>query len=152
MAGQTLTQRKAGQDWLLSCTDNPADAHLRWTAEELAPFPTGEHWRVAEAPIALAMSVMERIRDHSGPILADVTDQYVASWLVPADLGDELDDVRQLTVRPPGWVLYCPPVLYGVRGRVWLRPPDGSGQLTDPVLLGAVFGPGGARLPTEACR
>jgi hypothetical protein len=83
-----------------------------------------------------------------GPVLADVdTDQ--AWWLLPADVGDELDDVRQVTVRPPGWVLECPPVLYHLSGRIWLERPDGSGRLTDPVLLGAAFGPGG-RLPAEA--
>jgi hypothetical protein len=148
MAGHTLTQRQAGQDWLLSCTDDPDQALRLWNEEELVAFLTGEHWRVAEAPLALAMTVMQRIRDRSGPVLADVAN-CVASWLLPADLGDELDDIHQLTVRPAGWALSCPPVLYGVRGRVWIRPPDGSGQLTDPVLLGAVFGPGG-RLPAEA--
>ncbi|UJV43798.1 hypothetical protein [Streptomyces sp. AMCC400023] len=151
MAGYTLTQRQAGQDWLLACAPDADAAQLLWDEEELVRFPTGKHWRVAEAPLALAMDVMRRIPDHSGPVLADVA-FYVASWLLPADLGDELDDVKQLTVRPAGWALACPPVLYGVRGRVWLRPPDGSGQLTDPVLLGAAFGPGGARLPTEALR
>ncbi|WP_246890190.1 hypothetical protein [Streptomyces scabiei] len=134
--------RQAGQDWLLSCAPDPAAAHRLWSEEKLAPFPTGGHWLVAEAPIALAMSVMDRIRDRGGPVLADVS-TCVASWLLPADLGDELDDVVQLTVRPAGWALACPPVLYGVRGRVWLRPPDGSGQLTDPALLAAAFGPGG---------
>ncbi|WP_060887069.1 hypothetical protein [Streptomyces caniscabiei] len=152
MAGQTtLSQRQAGQDWLLSCAPDADAARLLWDEEELVRFPTGEHWRVAEAPISLAMGVLQRIRGHCGPVLADVT-TCVASWLLPADLGDELDDVKQLTVRPAGWELACPPVLYGVRGRVWLCPPDGSGRLTDPVLLGAAFGPGGARLPTEALR
>lgn len=142
MAGQTtLPRRQAGQHWLLSCATHPAEVQRRWAADELAPFPTGEHWRVAEAPLALAMDVMRRIQDRSGPVLADVTTS-VASWLLPADLDDELDDVKQLTVRPAGWVLACPPVLYGVRGRVWLRPPDDSGHLTDPALLGAALGPG----------
>lgn len=150
MAGQTLTQRQAGQNWLLACTDDPEETQLLWDEEQLAPFTTGEHWRVAEAPLALGMDVLRRMPGQ-GVVLADVA-FYVASWLLPADLGDELDDVKQLTVRPAGWALACPPVLYGVRGRVWLRPPDGSGQLTDPVLLGAAFGPGGARLPTEALR
>lgn len=142
MAGQTtLTTRQAGQDWLLSCTDDPDKTLRLWDEEELAPFTTGEHWRVAEAPLARAMEVMQRICGHGGPVLADVAN-CTASWLLPTDLGDDLDDVKQLTVRPAGWSLNCPPVLYGVRGRVWLWKPDGSGRLTTPALLGAAFGPG----------
>jgi hypothetical protein len=82
--------------------------------------------------------------------LADVTTGNTW-WLLPPTLGEELDDVRTITVHPRGWVLRCPPVLYPVRGRVWLERPDGSGRLTDPVLLGAALSPGGGpRLPEEA--
>jgi len=87
--------------------------------------------------------------DRLGPVLADIhTDR--AWWLLPFDLAGELDDVRQITVRPHGWTLRCPPVLYALDDRVWLEAPDGSGRLTDPILLGAALGPGGPRLPAEA--
>ncbi|MGX1222018.1 hypothetical protein [Streptomyces ambofaciens] len=142
--------RDAGQDWLLSCTDQPTRAHRAWSADRLAPFGTGAHWRAVEAPLLTTLHAMRRIgAARLGPVLADVEIER-AWWLVNPQLDDELDDVRQLTVRPAGWVLACPPVLRQMAGRTWLERPDGTGKLTDPVLLGAAFGPGGPRLPTEA--
>jgi hypothetical protein len=141
---------QAGQDWLLSCALHSADVQGTWDAEELAEFPTGVHWRVVEAPLLRSLEAIARIgADRIGPVLADIH-RDAAWWLLPPDLTDELDDIRRLTVRPAGWVLKCPPVLYSVNGRWWMERPDGSGQLTDPVLLGAAFSPGGARLSTEA--
>lgn len=149
MATRPLSE--AGQKWLLSCAPHPADVQRRWAAEELAPFCTGTHWRVAEVPLLPTMDALKRIgSDRLGPVLADVAVQR-AWWLLPTSLSDDLDDVRQLTVRPIGWVLNCPPVLYSLDERLWLERPDGSGRLTDPVLLGAALGPGGGpRLPAEA--
>lgn len=139
-----------GEDWLLSCTDAPTGVRTAWGAEELAPIVSGPHWRVAEAPLLPTVHVMKRIGSaRLGPVLADVHVDR-AWWLLPPNLSDELDDVRQLVVRPARWVLKCPPVLYGLDGRMWLERPDGSGRLTDPVLLGAAFGPGGYRLSAEA--
>lgn len=134
-----------GEDWLLSCTTTPTGVRTAWSTEELAPIPSGRHWRVAEAPLMPTVHVMKRIGSaRLGPVLADV-DVDRAWWLLPPDLDVELDDVRQLTVRPAGWILKCPPVFYALDGRMWLERPDGSGRLTDPVLLGAAFGPGGFR-------
>lgn len=83
-----------------------------------------------------------------GPVLVDV-EANRAWWLVAPSLSDELDDMRQLLVRPAGWALKCPPVLYSVGGRGWLERPDGSGRLTDPTLLAAAFGPGGYHSEVE---
>ncbi|MFI9339950.1 hypothetical protein ACIG0D_01540 [Streptomyces sp. NPDC052773] len=147
----TRSLRDAGQAWLLSCTNQPAHVQRAWDTEQLAPFTTGRHWRAAEAPLLPSIHAMRRIgSDRLGPVLADVEIDR-AWWLLPPGLGDELDDVRQLTVRPDGWVLKCPP-LYGLGGRTWLKRPDGSGRLTDPVLLGAAFGPGGYNRPSEETR
>lgn len=142
--------RQAGQDWLLSCTASPTAVKRAWASEELAPFTTGEHWRAVEAPLMPSVEAMKRIGDRLGPVLADVETGLVW-WLLPTTVGDELADVRQLTVRPSGWALKCPPVVYALHCRLWLEPPDGSGRLTNPVLLGAALGPGGGpRLPAEA--
>ncbi|MEU8952083.1 hypothetical protein [Streptomyces sp. NPDC048489] len=106
---------------------------------------------VAETTLTHAMDALKRIsEDRRGPVLSDVT-QGIAWWLLPPTLSNDLDDVRAVTVRPRGWFLRCPPVLYPVRGRVWIERPDGAGRLTDPVLLGAALGPGGGpRIPAEA--
>lgn len=143
--------RQAGQDWLLSCADSPAEIRALWDAEELGAFPSGGHWLIAETSLTQTMDALKRIApDRRGPVLSDVN-QGIAWWLLTPTLGDELDDIRTITVRPRGWLLRCPPVLYPVRGRVWIERPDGSGRLTDPVLLGAALGPGGGpRLPAEA--
>ncbi|MGQ4347520.1 hypothetical protein [Streptomyces sp. SAS_275] len=134
--------RQAGQDWLLSCADTPAEISALWDADELGDFPSGGHWTVGETSLARTMEAVKSIpAQRRGPVLADCH-QGIAWWLLPPALADDLDDVHALTVHPRGWILRCPPVLYPVRGRVWIERPDGSGQLTDPVLLGAALSPG----------
>lgn len=140
-----------GQDWLLTCAPHPAEVRRTWDAEELAEFPAGPHWRVAETPLLRSMEAIGWIGGRIGPLLADIH-RGTLWWLLPPDLSDELDGIRQLTVRPPGWVLRCPPVLHSVDGRWWLERPDGSGHFTDPVLLGAAFSPGRARPSMEASK
>lgn len=152
MAKPTPSNRQAGEDWLLACADRPTDVRLAWAADELGRFRTGEHWRAAEVPLLRSLDAMQRIGSkRCGPVLAD-TALEAAWWLLPPVLGDDLDDIRGITIRPAGWVLACPPVVYPVHGRVWVEAPDGSGRLTDPVLLGAALGPGGHRLPAEVTR
>ncbi|MGY1498522.1 hypothetical protein ACW4TU_18315 [Streptomyces sp. QTS52] len=152
---QTVTcgcRRNAGQDWLLACAPNPADVQRAWDAGQLAGFPAGLRWRVAESRLLHSVEAVGWIGGNRiGPVLADVH-RDTAWWLLPADLADGLDGIPRLTVRPPGWILECPPVLRSVDGRWWLERPDGSGQLTDPLLLGAAFRAGRARFPTEVTR
>jgi hypothetical protein len=141
--------RQAGQDWLLSCTRNRADVCHAWDAERLARIPSGERWRVVEGPLLRSIRAMNHVSGRClGPVLADTATER-AWWLLPSDLGEELGDVRELTVHPPGWRLACPPVLYAIDERVWLERPDGSGRLTDPAALSAAFDQGG-RLLAEA--
>lgn len=137
-----LYLRQAGQDWLLSCADTPAEICALWNTDELGNFPSGGLWIVGETSLARTMEAVKSIpAQRRGPVLADCH-QGVAWWLLPPALADQLDDVHALTVHPRGWILRCPPVLYPVRSRVWIERPDGSGRLTDPVLLGAALSPG----------
>lgn len=143
---------QAGQDWLLSWAPDPDAARRAWELEQFAAIPTGPHWLIAEAPLTRSVEAIRRIKsDRLGPVLADVH-REVAWWLVPTDRAQELDDVRQIMVHPPGWTIHCPPVLYSLEGRYWLERPDGTGQLTDAAALGAAFSPGGFRLPSEGAR
>ncbi|MFI5685924.1 hypothetical protein [Streptomyces sp. NPDC051636] len=142
--------QKAGQDWLLSCVTHAADAQRAWDAREFAELPSGTHWRVAEAPLSSSLQAMQQIpTDSLGPVLAD-TRLSTAWWLLPPTVTDDLDDLRQITIHPVGWALESPPVLFSVRHRWWVEIPDGSGRLTDPTLLGAVFSPGAYRPEREA--
>lgn len=143
---------QAGQDWLLTCAARPADVQRTWDAGELAEFPTGPHWCIVEMPTLRSVEAIARIGgDRIGPVLADIH-RSVVWWFLPPDLTDELDDTRRLTVRPAGWALKCPPVLCSVNGRWWIERPDGSGRLTDPLLLGTALGLDVVQLPTEANR
>lgn len=85
-----------------------------------------------------------------GPVLV-CTETRRAWWLTGLGAEDHLDDLPALTVRPARWPLLCPQVGRSAYGRGWLEAPDGSGTLTDPVALGAAFGPG-STLSAEAFR
>ncbi|MFI5978069.1 hypothetical protein [Streptomyces sp. NPDC051452] len=138
-----LASVAAAQDWLLSCIPDPTAAQHAWDAQQLAAISTGTHWRVAEASLALSLAAMRRLGSHPhGPVLADVH-RSLSWWLLPPGLCDELDDVAGLTVHPVGWELMCPPFVHSTSGRWWLALPADGGRLTDPMLLGAAFGPGG---------
>lgn len=144
--------QQAGQEWLLSCAPDPQPVLRAWDLEQFAEIPTGSHWLIAEAPLVRSVQAIQRIKPHClGPLLGDVH-RDVAWWLLPARLTDELDGVRQITVHPVGWILHCPPVPHSLEGRWWIEPPDGTGLLTNPTALGAAFGPGGFRLPSEVPR
>ncbi|MFJ9139251.1 hypothetical protein OG458_40785 [Streptomyces sp. NBC_01281] len=74
MAPQNARRLRRGQDWLLSCAEDPAAVLRAWAADQLAPFPSGVHWSVAEAPLAQSMEAVKRIGAAGrGPVLADVS-------------------------------------------------------------------------------
>lgn len=148
---RSAAAREAGDAWLADCSAHPASVRTAWRKESLAPIASGTHWLVAEVSLLMdTMHALKRIRvERLGPVLAD-SERNTAWWLVPAEAAAELADVRQLTVQPEGWLLHCPPASWPVDGRLWLSRPDGSGLLTDPAVLAAALGPGGAyRLPSE---
>jgi hypothetical protein len=139
----------AGNTWLAEAAPVPAAVHRAWAREELAEIPAGRSWTVAEAPLLPSLAAMQRIGSvRLGPVLA-TTEPDLAWWLLPLDAAEHLADVRRLTLRPDGWPLPCPPCESALDARIWLERPDGTGRLTDPVLLGAAFGPTG-RLPAAA--
>jgi hypothetical protein len=141
---------EAGDAWLADCSAHPALVRAAWDGEVLAPIVSGGRWLAAEAQLATRYPMVVRIpAEHRGPVLAD-PEMDKLWWLVPLDAAEELADVRQLVVRPPGWCLRCPPTGWQMDGRMWITRPDGSGRLTDPAVLAAAFGPGGYRLPAEA--
>jgi hypothetical protein len=146
----TAALHEAGFAWLADCSAHPDLVRQAWDAGQLAPITSGERWLVAESRLANGLPAAGRVpEEQRGPVVADGTADR-AWWLVPVTAAEELADVRQLVVRPPGWVLRCPSAEAFAENRFWLVRPDGSGLLTDPTLLAAAFGPGGYRPPTEA--
>ncbi|MFH9225947.1 hypothetical protein [Streptomyces lydicus] len=140
-----------GTEWLLSFSPRPTDVRAAWRNEEFAPIPsTG--WTVVEASCLSSLEAMRPLAriGQLGPVLVDPSAD-VAWWLVADGAADHLSDLPLLTVRPHGWALRCPPAHLYFDGRCWLEKPDGTGKLTDPIELGAAFGPGG-RLPAETFR
>ncbi|UOB12034.1 hypothetical protein MQE23_24545 [Streptomyces sp. HP-A2021] len=141
---------EAGDAWLAGCSAHPALVREAWNLEALAPIPSGNAWLAAEAPLVASMQAPNRIRpERRGPVVADPT-LDMAWWLVPLDAADELGDLRTVTVQPVGWPLHCPPTGWPACGRFWLTRPGGSGELTDPAVLAAAFGPGRYRRLAEA--
>ncbi|GGX40823.1 hypothetical protein [Streptomyces noursei] len=138
-----------GTAWLLSWAPNPTDVQRAWNEDEFAPIPSNG-WTVVEAPCLRSLEAMRPLArgGELGPVLVDLAAD-VAWWLVADGADEHLADLPMLTVRPPGWALRCPPADQYFNGRGWLEKPDGDGKLTDPIKLGAAFGPGG-RLPAEA--
>ncbi|MEV6790917.1 hypothetical protein AB0M87_02725 [Streptomyces sp. NPDC051320] len=153
MATRTRNPRTghAGTDWLASCAPDPTSIHRAWAREDLAPLAGGDRWRVVEADLMPSVAAMQRIGPgRLGPVMV-YPEADLAWWLVPPGAAEELADLPRLTVRPAGWALRCPPAHRYFDGRAWLEKPDGSGRLTDPVAMGAAFGPtAGPRLPAEA--
>ncbi|MGW5477739.1 hypothetical protein [Streptomyces sp. NPDC004008] len=140
---------EAGDAWLADCSAHPDLVRQVWGTGALAPVATGERWLVAESRVSNGLPAVARIRERQrGPVLIDAYGDK-AWWLVPLHAVDELADVRQVTVRPSGWILYCPPIGVMRDGHFWLWNPDGSGRLNDPAVVAAAFGPGGYGLPPE---
>ncbi|MFF1594299.1 hypothetical protein ACFVY0_40380 [Streptomyces sp. NPDC058286] len=145
----TTPAREAGDTWLANCARRPELAFEVWDMDGLAPIHC-THWLAAQAQLSVSLQALRRIpQRHRGPLLLD-PDLDTAWWLVAPDAGEELADVRLLTVHPAGWPLHCPPARRPAAGRFWFHAPDGRGRLTDPVHLASALGPGGPRILAEA--
>ncbi|MFE1925779.1 hypothetical protein ACFW91_24810 [Streptomyces asoensis] len=132
----------AADAWLADCSADPDRVRHAWGTEALAPITGGKRWLAAEMNLVTAMKALTRVgQDRAGPVLADPATEQ-AWWLVPPDAADELADVTSVRVQPAGTPLHCPPTGWQAHGRFWLSRPDGSGRLTDPVVLAAALGPG----------
>ncbi|MFJ7949814.1 hypothetical protein ACIQ6K_40540 [Streptomyces sp. NPDC096354] len=143
--------RNQGSDWLALASPDPVKIHRAWEAGELTHLPSGQLWLAAEADLRRSVEAMQRVGpEQLGPVLVFPSAE-LAWWLVPCNADDELADLAQLTLRPKGWMLRCPPADRYVDGWGWLEKPDGSGLLTDPTVLSAAFELGGRLLAAAFC-
>ncbi|MBH1932915.1 hypothetical protein I5Q34_01170 [Streptomyces sp. AV19] len=130
----------AGTEWLVRRSPSPTTIRTQWSAGELAPIRTTA-WSVVEThDIVQAVDVLLDLRrtGRPGPVLANPEDKRIW-WLLPPGQAAAFDGFTGVTVRPAGWVLFCPPADEPLCGHGWLEKPDGSDRLTHPAHLSAAL-------------
>ncbi|WBB64435.1 hypothetical protein O7599_09500 [Streptomyces sp. WMMC500] len=129
---------KSAVEWLVAAAPDPEACRWEWERNPLgvALLPAGRLWDVLILPGELGrptLDVVAGITDRPGPVLADLTDARLGFFVPPGTSARWVGT----GVRSAGhgtWVVVPYPgrSTGGVR---WLVPPDGSGRLTDPVVL-----------------
>ncbi|MFJ8046075.1 hypothetical protein ACIRBX_36745 [Kitasatospora sp. NPDC096147] len=124
-------------DWLVSAADDPVACRAEWEAggRGVMLLPAGRRWDVLLVPGPLGRAGYRVLSEASahGPVFADFGDARVG-FLVPVGTAARwiATGVRGAG---HGTRVALPHPAGGGRGLRWLTPPDGSGRLTDPVLL-----------------
>ncbi|WP_019548148.1 hypothetical protein [Streptomyces sulphureus] len=112
-----------------------------WSSGTLATIQVPDAWSIVEARLPDSMEalpLLSRAR-RLGPVLA-YPERELAWWLVPPTAAEHLGDhAPRIVVHDAGWQMKCPALGDYLHGCGWLEKPDGSGTLTDPVMLGAAL-------------
>ncbi|MCX4659800.1 hypothetical protein [Streptomyces uncialis] len=129
---------KSAVEWLVSVAPDPDVCRWEWERNPLGVtlLPAGRLWDVLILPGELGcptLDVLSRVIDRPGPVLADFGDSRTG-FFVPSGTASRWLGTGVRAAGPGTWIVVPYPgrVTGGVR---WLIPPDGSGNLTDPVLL-----------------
>ncbi|MFJ3234777.1 hypothetical protein [Streptomyces sp. NPDC086787] len=125
-------------EWLASVAPDPDACRWEWerSPQGIALLPAGRAWDVLILPAALGyptLDVLTRVLDRPGPVLVDFGDERMG-FLVPPGTAARWLGTGIRTAGPGTWIVVPYPGRPS-RGARWLIPPDGSGTLTDPVLL-----------------
>ncbi|GGS01351.1 hypothetical protein GCM10010269_45260 [Streptomyces humidus] len=133
MAGE-----KTAVAWLASVAPDPAACRREWERDPLglAALPAGRAWDVLILPGGLGcrtLDVLTRILDRPGPVLVDADDDRVGFFVTPGTAGRWLGTGIR-TAGAGAWIVVPRPGRSTGTLR-WLVPPDGTGTLTDPMLL-----------------
>ncbi|GAB2771485.1 hypothetical protein [Streptomyces daliensis] len=143
---------KSAVEWLASVAPDPEACRWEWERNPLgvALLPAGRRWDVLIVSGELGyptLDILTNCLDRPGPVLADFGESRIG-WFVPPGtatrwLGTGIRCAGQGT-----WIVVPYPgrVTGGVR---WLIPPDGSGTLTDPVILEMALHEAAARIAGE---
>ncbi|WP_327288456.1 hypothetical protein [Streptomyces sp. NBC_01198] len=129
---------KSAVEWLASVAYDPEGVREEWECNPLgvALLPAGRKWDVLILGSALGyptLDVLTRLADRPGPVLADFGDARIGFFVPPGTAARWLGTGVRAVGRGT-WIVVPYPgrPTGGVR---WLVPPDGTGHLTDPVLL-----------------
>ncbi|SDP05652.1 bifunctional DNA primase/polymerase [Actinacidiphila guanduensis] len=125
-------------DWLVSAAADPQGTRFEWERNPLGVvlLPAGRLWDVLILPGRIGyptLDVLGRMAEQPGPVLADFGDERMGFFVPPGTAARWLGTGVRAVGRGT-WIVVPYPgrPTGGVR---WLVPPDGTGHLTDPVLL-----------------
>lgn len=126
----------AARDWLAAADPQPAHAHRWWDAAEVVLLPLGSKWDAVQVGEHLARQALAAV---SGPVIHDpAAGNYI--FLVPAGTSAAWDVVGAECLGVACWLTVPAPTRTAPPGLHWLRAPDGTGTLADPVALRAALG------------
>jgi len=143
---------KGAVDWLVSAAADPPGCRGEWERNPLGVtlLPAGRLWDVLILGGELGyptLDVLTRLVERPGPVLADFGDARMGFFVPPGTAARWLGTgVRALGYGTWIVVPYPGRPTGGVR---WLVPPDGTGHLTDPVVLELAMHEAAARLTGE---
>jgi hypothetical protein len=147
-----MTGAKTAVEWLASVAPDPEASRREWERNPLgvALLPAGKAWDVLILPGELGyptLDILTRILDRPGPVLVDFGDARMGFFVPPGTAASWLGTGIR-TAGAGTWIVVPYPgrSTGGVR---WLVPPDGSGTLTDPVLLELAMHEAAAVLASE---
>ncbi|MFG1809874.1 hypothetical protein [Streptomyces sp. NPDC049040] len=129
---------KSAVGWLASVAQDPDGVRREWESNPLGVtlLPAGRLWDVLILRAVLGyptLDVLTRLVDRPGPVLADFGDARIGFFVPPGTAARWLGTGVRAVGRGT-WIVVPYPgrPTGGVR---WLVPPDGTGNLTDPVVL-----------------
>ncbi|MFE5535833.1 hypothetical protein [Streptomyces sp. NPDC056492] len=146
---------KSAVEWLVSVAPDPDACRWEWERNPLgvALLPAGRQWDVLILPGELgqtALDVLTLLLDRPGPVLADFGDTRLGFFVPPGTASRWLGTGVRGAGRGTWIVVPYPGRTTG--GVHWLVPPDGSGTLTDPVLLELAMHEAAARVAGQEGR
>ncbi|MQS14213.1 hypothetical protein F7Q99_18530 [Streptomyces kaniharaensis] len=125
-----------GLYWLAQVAPDPEAFREQWerTGLGLMLLPAGRGWDVLSVPGRLGRPAVDILdADVRGPVLTDFGDEHVG-FLVPVGTAARWVGTGVRCAGKGTWIVVPHPERSS-RGVRWLVPPDGSGRLSDPVLL-----------------
>ncbi|WKX72880.1 hypothetical protein [Streptomyces sp. XD-27] len=143
------TTGRGALDWLVSAALDPGVCRWEWERSPLgvALLPAGRLWDVLVLPGELgaaALEVLCRRADRPGPVVTAFGGAQVG-YFVPAGTTGRWLGTGVRGVSTGAWVVVPHPGRAS-GGMRWLVAPDGSGRLTDPVVLELAMHEAAARL------